>query len=73
MTPQAHYLRLYKQADEILKQPDNPCQIKPIGDGTFTCAHYTTPNRDLCCVAAPTWDLKAARFNRCPASSGGVM
>lgn len=48
----AHYLRLYKKADDILKQPNNPCQIQMI-DGKATCT-ISRKNKDyapetLCC------------------------
>jgi hypothetical protein len=52
----AHYLRLYKAADDILKQPDNPCQIhmengKPTcavsRDDTFRGFGFASPH--LCC------------------------
>lgn len=35
-TLQAHYLRLYKKADDILRGPDNPCQIQMV-EGLATC------------------------------------
>lgn len=52
MNAQAHYIRLYKQADEILRQPDNPCQIQ-LQDGVATCVASRAglePNGTLCCT-----------------------
>lgn len=47
----AHYLRIWKAADEILRQPDNPCQFETV-DGKTSCrlsrkgwGHQT----ELCC------------------------
>lgn len=57
LTKQAHYLRLYKKADEILSRPDNPCQIKAEGN-EVTCVvtrsgrsgrSFAPPNT-LCCT-----------------------
>lgn len=51
---QAHYLRLWKSADEILRQSDNPCQITPAGEGYFMCTYLRLkglpPNKELCCI-----------------------
>lgn len=55
MTTKEHYLRLYKSADEILKQPDNPCEIKKEDNGGISCARTrkfgdTPPiGRTWCC------------------------
>src|SRR5690348_7716831 len=51
----AHYLRIYKKADEILKQPDNPCQIKMDAEGKVSCTASRSGLREfnspqLCCA-----------------------
>jgi hypothetical protein len=49
---QAHYIRLYKAADEILKQPDNPCQIQQSEDGAVSCVKSRegwVQHNTLCC------------------------
>jgi hypothetical protein len=51
MNAQAHYIRLYKAADEILRQPDNPCQIRR-ENGHVTCTGSRAnqvPHDRLCC------------------------
>ena len=48
MNAQAQYIRLYKAADEILRQPGNPCNITSNGNGTFNCAYYKN-SKYLCC------------------------
>src|SRR3990167_5749238 len=51
MNPQAHYIRLYKAADEVLRQPDNPCQIRKEGEN-ITCVRSRAgyePHNVLCC------------------------
>lgn len=58
----AHYLRLYKEADDILKAPGNPCDIKMI-DGAPTCHMSRLTNNDpgyasptLCCAGCEHHD-----------------
>jgi hypothetical protein len=61
----AHYLRLYKAADDILKGPDNPCQIKVV-DGQATCVKSRENNSrawghahgTLCCGGCKHHDLE---------------
>jgi hypothetical protein len=50
MNAQAHYIRLYKAADEILRQPDNPCNIQKREDGKFTCTYHPQGSDQLCCT-----------------------
>src|SRR5689334_7683415 len=46
----SHYLRLWHEADKILKQPDNPCKIKPVDNGKFVCTGQGNwPSVQLCC------------------------
>lgn len=55
-TQKAHYLRLYRKADEILKQPDNPCQIKVVDGGKISCSltrakgYEEVVGRTWCCA-----------------------
>jgi len=52
MNAQAHYLRLYKAADEILRQPNNPCDIRK-EDGITTCTASRAglmEHGTLCCT-----------------------
>ena len=49
----AQYLAFYKAADEVLKQPGNPCDIR-MESGIVTCTvsrtgHKGFPNGSLCC------------------------
>lgn len=43
-TLQTHYLRLYKKADDLLKQPDNPCAIRRTPEGNISCNLTRTRN-----------------------------
>lgn len=52
------YLRLWHAADEILRRPDNPCQIKVNEEGKASCTRSrarsrVAPDSSLCCGGCP--------------------
>lgn len=50
MNKQAHYLRIYKNAEEIIKQHD-PCKIEVLEDGRIKCAAGVSYDKGVskCC------------------------
>lgn len=55
-----HYVRLWKKADAILKQPDNPCQIRRDPEtGRISCtstrALQIQATEQLCCAWCEHW------------------